>query len=144
MTVILQSCQPYSLSQTNEHAKFHHIKRVVWLSFMKPKPINIVKLIRIKHQAKLQHNAAKKIVLFFLIRNVIFASISLFIDYSWKYSSETSYCFPSSTDLYWKKLGFDQVRIVPQGSRVITSGLLSNNSLANSVFLEKLIGSSLR
>jgi hypothetical protein len=65
MTVVLQSCQPYSLSQTNEHAEFLHIKKVVWLSFMKTKPINIVKLIQIKHQEKLQHNAAKKIVLFF-------------------------------------------------------------------------------
>lgn len=82
MTVVLQSCQPYSLSQTNEHAEFLHIKKVVWLSFMKTKPINIVKLIQIKHQEKLQHNAAKKIVLFFfLIRNAIYVSISLFIDY---------------------------------------------------------------
>jgi hypothetical protein len=65
MTVFLQSCQPYNLSQTNEHAKFLHIKRVVWLSFMKPKPINIVKLIRIKYQVKMQPKAAKKIVPFF-------------------------------------------------------------------------------
>ena len=65
MAIFLQICQPYNLSQTNEHAEFLHIKRVVWLSFMKPKPINIVRLIRIKHQAKLQPNAAKKIVLFF-------------------------------------------------------------------------------
>ena len=37
---------------------------------------------------------AKKIILFFLIRNAIYVSISLFIVYSWKYSSETSLSFP--------------------------------------------------
>jgi len=55
---------------------------IIWLSFMKTKPINFIKLNLIKRQAKLQHKAAKKIDLFFFIRNAIYASISLFIDYS--------------------------------------------------------------